>query len=108
MPTAGGVRPAPYIDREQAIVRFLKDLPEPSKGAPVKEIWDDVTAKLGEKVSASAYHKVVDKMVAQHKLEGIAPADPQDSWRYKVAPHLFPENAITLDDLYENLWRMAP
>lgn len=103
------MRPAPYIDREQSIVRYLKEVEEPEDGAPVRDIWEAVSERLHEqKVSVSAYHKVVEKMVAQHKLEEAPTSDPQAPRRYKVAPHLFPENAITLDDFYENLWKMSP
>ena len=103
------VRPAPYIDREQSIVRYLKELEDPDQGASVRDIWEAVSERLREqKVSVSAYHKVIEKMVAQHKLEEVPMSDPQAPRCYKVAPHLFPENAITLDDFYENLWKMSP
>lgn len=103
------VRPAPYIDREQSIVRYLKELEDPDQGASVRDIWEAVSERLREqRVSVSAYHKVIEKMVAQHKLEEVPVSDPQVPRCYKVAPHLFPENAITLDDFYENLWKMSP
>jgi hypothetical protein len=109
LPQSAQVRPAPYIDREQSIVRYLKELEDPDQGASIRDIWEAVSERLREqKVSVSAYHKVIEKMVAQHKLEEVPASDPQEPRRYKVAPHLFPENAITLDDFYENLWKMSP
>lgn len=102
------LRSAPYIEREQSIVRVLKEVADPDQGATIREIWEAVSEKLREKVSLSAYHKVIEKMVVQHKLEEIASSDPQAARRYRVAPHLFPENALTLDDLYESLWAMSP
>src|SRR5713226_7451196 len=90
------LRPARYIDREQAIIRYLKDRYVVDGAAPIKDIWETVTELLKEQVSLSAYYKVVEKMVVQHKLEVIEPATEGEPVRYKVAPHLFAENAVTL------------
>lgn len=101
------LRPARYIDREQTIIRCLKDRHPVDGAATIKEIWETVAELLKEQVSLSAYYKVVEKMVVQHKLEVIESATPAEPVRYKVAPHLFAENAVTLVDL-EELWAMAP
>src|SRR6266481_3120072 len=101
------LRPARYIDREQTIIKCLKDRHTVDGAATIKEIWETVAELLKEQVSLSAYYKVVEKMIVQHKLEVVESATPGEPVRYKVAPHLFAENAVTLVDL-EELWAMAP
>jgi hypothetical protein len=93
-------------DREFGIVSFLKRLDEPSEGATVKEIWAGVSEELGDSVTQPAYYKLLDRLTAVGKLEAVA--SDGGGRRYRVAPHLTAENAITLDDVYELLDTLEP
>jgi hypothetical protein len=92
-------------DREQAILRLLQREPD---GASVPDIWRSVTAELHETVTTQAYYKILRRLVAVGKLEEIPGGDGPESKRYRIVRYLFPENALTLDDVYELLDELAP
>jgi Fe2+ or Zn2+ uptake regulation protein len=85
--------------RERAIMKYLRDAP--AQGASVREIYDTVSAQLGDTVSRPAYYKILDRMEATGKLE-LAPT-PGGERRYALTTTLHIGNAITLDDVYEML-----
>src|SRR5262245_53857483 len=85
--------------RERAIIKYLREASE--QGASVREIYDAVTAQVGDTVSRPAYYKILDRMEATGKVE-LLNAE-QGERRYVVAETLHVGNAITLDDVYEML-----
>lgn len=95
-------------DREHEIVKYLKLLDEPERGASVPDIWRAVTAETGDGVTRQAYYKLVNRLVAVGKLEEAAGGGDADGRRYRVVPYLTAENAVTLDDVYELLDQLAP
>jgi hypothetical protein len=94
-------------DRERAIFKYLKELPQPEDGAPVKEIYERVSAHLDDRVTLQAYYKVVDRLTAGGKLDAVTDGAPEGR-RYRLAPYLHADNAITLDDVYELLDELEP
>jgi hypothetical protein len=92
-------------DREQAILRLLRREPA---GVSVPAIHRAITAELGEDVTPQAYYKLMRRLVAVGKVEEIAGGDGLEMMRYRLVPFLYPENALTLDDVYELLDELAP
>lgn len=95
-------------DRERAIFKHLKSLDGGVQGATVKEIWEAVTARLGDNVTPQAYYKLLDRLIAVGKLDVVPDAAVDGGRRYIVAQHLHAETAITLDDVYELMETLVP
>lgn len=95
-------------DRERAIFKYLKALEDRDTGATVKTIWECVTESLGDAVTQQAYYKVLDRLQAVGKLDLVGDASSDGSRRYRIAPHLHADNAVSLDDVYELLETLAP
>lgn len=95
-------------DRERAIFTFVRRRGE--EGATVREIWEGVSAELSDSVTIQAYYKIVDRMDATAKLEPVedGAGAPDGTRRYRVAPYLHAENALTLDDVYALLEELEP
>ena len=92
-------------DRERAIFNFVRRRGD--DGASVREIFEQVSAKLDDSVTIQAYYKLLDRMEATAKLEPLD-ADSAETRRYKVADYLHAENALTLDDVYALLEELEP
>jgi hypothetical protein len=93
-------------DRERAIFNFVRRRED---GATVREIWEAVSAELSDTVTIQAYYKLVDRMHATAKLEAVDEDPAGDgAHRYRVAPYLHAENALTLDDVYALLEELEP
>lgn len=90
-------------DRERAILRTLHGLAEPESGAPVSKIIEQVKAATGDTASVPAYYKLLDRLEASGKVERLPGLQGGDARRYRLAPYLHAENALTLDDVYEQM-----
>jgi hypothetical protein len=102
------LHPLAVGDREHEIVKFLKRLDQPERGATVPEIWRAVSSVTGDDVTRQAYYKLVDRLVAVGTLEEMPVGGDGDARRYRLVPYLTAENAVTLDDVYELLDQLAP
>ncbi|HID29326.1 MAG TPA: ATP-binding protein, partial [Desulfobacterales bacterium] len=92
--------------REGAIFKHLRELPQ-GEGASIREIWEAVREELDDDVTVQAYHKLIDRLEAEGKLDIIAD-EPTRGKLYAMAPHLHADNPVTLDDIYEYMTLMAP
>jgi hypothetical protein len=91
-------------ERERAILELLSGDAEP---APARAIHAAVTANLGDSVTPQAYYKVLARMEAAGRLD--AADDPETGQRvYRLAAHLHPDTALTLDDVYAALQQLEP
>ena len=98
---------APSVDeRERAIFAYLRGREQ--EGATVREIWEQVSEKLGDGVTQQAYYKLLNRMVAAGKLDVVDDAADGGGRRHIVAPYLHAENALTLDDVYAQLEQLEP
>jgi Fe2+ or Zn2+ uptake regulation protein len=86
------------LKREAAIVNYLRERPE---GAIAREIYEDVTAALGDTISRPAYYKLLDRLVAAGKIDQID--DEQGVRRFVILPQIHATSRLTLDDVYEML-----
>lgn len=95
-------------DRERAIFNFVRR--HGDGGVTVREIYEQVSAELADTVTIQAYYKIVDRMDAGAKLQPVDEGDEDSDGtrRYKVAPYLHAENALTLDDVYALLEELEP
>jgi Fe2+ or Zn2+ uptake regulation protein len=84
--------------REVAIVDFLR---EKSDGATLKEIYEEVSATLGDTISRPAYYKLLDRLVIAGKIDQVD--DEVGARRYIILPQIHATNRLTLDDVYEML-----
>jgi len=85
------------LKREVAIINFLRERPD---GVGVREIYDEVTFRLGDTISRPAYYKLLGRLVAVGKIEEI---DEPGTRRYLLPQLLHATNRLTLDDVYEML-----
>jgi Fe2+ or Zn2+ uptake regulation protein len=85
------------LKREVAIINFLRERPE---GVGAREIYDEVTIRLGDTISRPAYYKLLGRLVAVGKIEEI---DEPGTRRYVLPQQLHATNRLTLDDVYEML-----
>ena len=86
------------LRREATIIHYLCERQE---GATAREIYEDVSAVLGDTISRPAYYKLLDRLVAAGKIDQID--DEYDTRRYVILPQLHATNRLTLDDVYEML-----
>lgn len=86
------------LKREVAIINFLR---EKSEGAIAREIYEEVSATLGDTISRPAYYKLLDRLVVAGKIDQID--DEQGARRYVILPQIHATNRLTLDDVYEML-----
>lgn len=96
---AAGAVKFPVTDREVTIINYLRRL-NPGEAAPVREIWEKVSAEIGDTVTVQAYYKILDRLVAIGKVEE-AGEDQTRGQLYRFAPHLHVANPATLDDIHE-------
>ena len=85
------------LKREVAIINFLRGRPE---GVGAREIYDEVTIRLGDTISRPAYYKLLGRLVAVGKIEEV---DEPGTRRYLLPQQLHATNRLTLDDVYEML-----
>jgi Fe2+ or Zn2+ uptake regulation protein len=85
------------LNREVAIINLLRERPD---GVGVREIYDEVTIRLGDTISRPAYYKLLSRLVAVGKIEEI---DEPGMRRYILPQQLHATNRLTLDDVYEML-----
>jgi Fe2+ or Zn2+ uptake regulation protein len=85
------------LKREVAIINLLRERPE---GMGVREIYDEVTIRLGDTISRPAYYKLLSRLVAVGKIEEV---DEPGTRRYILPQQLHATNRLTLDDVYEML-----
>ena len=85
------------LKREVAIINLLRERPE---GVGAREIYDEVTIRLGDTISRPAYYKLLSRLVAVGKIEEI---DEPGTRRYILPQQLHATNRLTLDDVYEML-----
>lgn len=91
-------------DRERAVLGEVREAgPD---GATVREIYDGVSAKLGDAVSIQAYYKLLARMTATGRLE--EQSGKGGDKRFTVAPYLHPDNALDLDEVYALMEELEP
>ena len=94
-------------DRERAVLRYLKELGETGGTATVKRIWEAMADRLGDEVTQQAYYKLMIRLSAVGKVDLVQEKATDDVRRYRLSPHLHSENAMTLDDVYEQLEHLS-
>lgn len=103
-------------EREQAIIKHLRTV-EPDSGATIAQIHEKLTAEgvelianttpVRDNVTVQAYHKLVARMVLDHRLVEVAGQAP-GAMRYALAPTLHADTAVRLDDIRDALADMTP
>ncbi|GEM_PF-2881671 len=89
--------------RERKIIQYLRERQANDEGgASVREIYEHVTHELNEEVSRTMYYKVLNRLETTGQIE-ISSEDDERGRLYTLAANLNVENAVTLDDLYEQL-----
>ncbi len=92
------------VEREQAIFRYLR---EEQPTATVREMYDHLTATgtktvqgdlVRDTVTVQAYHKLISRLVLDGRL-AEADGPDADAQRYKLAPAMHADTALTLDDI---------
>ena len=105
MSTAAPARRLTVDDRERGVLALVRDRGD--AGATVREIHEGVSESLGDSVTVQAYYKLLARMEATGRLEAATDADGGER-RYRLAPYLHPETALTLDDVYAMLEELEP
>lgn len=100
------IRPPNVDERERAAFAFVRERGQ--DGATVREIWETVSERLGDRVTQQAYYKLLARMVATGKLDVIEDSASDGGRRHVVAPYLHADNALTLDDVYALLEELEP
>lgn len=102
-------------EREQAIIKHLRTV-DRETGATIAQIHEKVTSEgveliaestlMRDNVTVQAYHKLVARMVLDHRLveiEGLSAG----ATRYTLAPTLHAHTAVRLDDIRDALADMS-
>jgi hypothetical protein len=96
------------VEREQAIFRYLREgAGEEQRTATIREIHDYLTGTgtetaqgdlVRDTVTVQAYHKLISRLVLDGRLAEAG--DPgSDAQRYRLAPAMHADTALTLDDI---------
>lgn len=103
-------------EREQAIIKHLRTI-DPEVGATIAQIHEKLTsqgieliadtAPVRDNVTVQAYHKLVARMVLDHRLVEVT-GQAAGAIRYTLAPTLHADTAVRLDDIRDALADMTP
>lgn len=103
-------------EREQAIIKHLRTV-DPEAGATIAHIHEKLTSEgvelvagttpVRDNVTVQAYHKLVARMVLDHRLVEVTGQSP-GATRYTLAPTLHADTAVRLDDIRDALADMTP
>lgn len=103
-------------EREQAIIKFLRTI-DPATGATIAQVHERLTgegiplvadgAPIKDSVTVQAYHKLVARMVLDHRLVEVT-GQAAGPTRYTLAPTLHADTAVRLDDIRDALADMTP
>lgn len=96
------------IEREQAIFRYLRQgTGEEQRTATIREIHDHMTTagaetvkgdQVRDTVTVQAYHKLISRLVLDGRIAEVS-GPGSDAQRYKLAPAMHADTALTLDDI---------
>ncbi|MFV8160978.1 hypothetical protein ACNQVK_02390 [Mycobacterium sp. 134] len=105
-------------EREQAIIRYLRNLDDPGVGATVPQIHRTLTETgthfptadepIRDTVSLPVYYKIVRRMTAIGHLEERPSSATGDGVRYTLADALHADTALTLADIDEMVHAQRP
>lgn len=96
------IRKVTTEDREREALRALARANDADGGLTIKDIWKETSEKLEDTVTQQAFYKLLARLEAVGKIEAL-PGGKGEPRQYRLAPYLFAENAMTLDDLYEQI-----